>query len=204
MRLDDTPAARVLATGAPDLGRLVELRWPDGRWSILQTDSVPLVVSGEDAGMVLTTFADVTQRVVAQRELETERRVLDATLATVRAGVVGIDAHGRVTMTNRAFDELVGFRSRPGVPFAAIGGRIGLRPADADAGARFAPTRALAGDAVHDEAAHVVACDGTTKDVLLSATPLRLGDSIGGAVVTLHDVTALRRAAVRSEPKNGP
>lgn len=194
--LDDTPAARVLATGRPDLDRLIEMHWRDGRVTVNRVDAVPLITEDGSHDLVVTTFSDVTERIAAERELAAERQLLDATLATVRAGVVALDARGCVTLTNRAFDDLLGARAPFGAPFATLGRALRLGRADGRPGdpARLGPTLALAGEAIHDEAAQLVAADGTTRDVLLSATPLRLGDEVVGAVVTLHDVTALRRA----------
>ena len=108
---------------------------------------------------------------LARQEVERQRRFLDAILASLRVGVAACDETGRVTLTNAAMRELVGD------PLPA--GEVPL-------------LRALRGEQVRDAEALVVGPDGRRRLLQMDGQPIT--DPGAGAVVTVQDVTARRRA----------
>jgi signal transduction histidine kinase/PAS domain-containing protein len=108
---------------------------------------------------------------LARQEVERQRRFLDAILASLRVGVAACDASGRVTMINSAMRELVGDPLPTGeVPLL----------------------RVLRGEPVRDAEALVVGPDGRRRLLQMDGQPIT--DPGAGAVVTVQDVTARRRA----------
>jgi PAS domain S-box-containing protein len=75
---DETPPARVLAGQGPQLGVLLPCRRPDGSPSWFELNAAP-VLSPDDGKLlaVVTSFADVTERKLAQDELALHRHRLE-------------------------------------------------------------------------------------------------------------------------------
>ncbi|MGZ5846786.1 MAG: PAS-domain containing protein [Ramlibacter sp.] len=76
-------------------------RTTSGRVLEVATQKLP------DGGMV-RTFSDVTDYVLAQEALSDKTRALQLTLDNMSQGISAVDARGRVTMSNRRYQELLG------------------------------------------------------------------------------------------------
>lgn len=107
----------------------------DGRWLRVRETRMP------DGGRVML-MSDITARRDERRELNEQRRKLEAVLANIADGVSIVDATGRVVLVNDGFLRLYGFPAelgRPGTPLAsfvehrlAAGRRLPGEPADID------------------------------------------------------------------------
>jgi two-component system nitrogen regulation sensor histidine kinase NtrY len=126
-----------------------------------------------------------TQRselVEANRQLETRRQFMESVLSGVSAGVIGLDAEGRVNLPNRSASALlsVNVEERIGQPLAAI------LPEVADL---LAAARAKADGMV--EAQLNIQRGGRSRTLLARIACDRVAEAIVGFVVTFDDVTEL-------------
>ncbi|HEX6979241.1 MAG TPA: PAS domain-containing sensor histidine kinase [Alphaproteobacteria bacterium] len=123
--------------------------------------------------------------VEANRQIDDRRRFTEAVLSGVSAGVIGLDAEGRINLPNRSatvllsadLDRMIGRDFREVVPEMA-----GLFDA-----ARAAPDR-LAQDEV------VIQRDGRRRRLLVRITGERVSGGTIGFVVTFDDITELEAA----------
>jgi diguanylate cyclase (GGDEF)-like protein/PAS domain S-box-containing protein len=201
--ITDTPSIRALRSGHPEMGRLLEYRHTERSPIWVNVDAYPLhTMIGGSTSPVLLTITDISQRRNVERQLEQERQLLHATLASVHAGVLAIDQQGRVIEANHEFCRLVGATVTADMHLADIVNMYTLRHPDGrqlddEERPLFA---ALAGRVVVDEALLLARADGQVIHLIVSAAPIKTIDDHGGAVLTIHDVTELR--AAESELRN--
>src|SRR5205823_6280919 len=77
---------------------------------------VPTRSSEGDLGKLGETFNQMTQELRTQRDdivrardvIDSRRRFTEAVLAGASAGVIGVDAEGRITILNRSAERLIG------------------------------------------------------------------------------------------------
>jgi two-component system nitrogen regulation sensor histidine kinase NtrY len=148
---------------------------------------------GEDEVAVLSrAFNRMTSQVKAQRdaliaandETESRRRFIEAVLSGVSAGVIGLDAAGRVELVNAAAAAMLRLD-----PLDAQGRAL------ADAAPQLAGVleraRQSAGGFAQDEV-HLET-QGARRELLARVTP-KGADAAEGAVLTLDDLTELAQA----------
>jgi two-component system sensor histidine kinase/response regulator len=82
---------------------VIELK--DGR--LIERDSLPQVVDGEPVGRVWT-FRDVSERRVAEEDVEQAASLLRATLEATADGILVVDREGRIVSSNRKFAVMWG------------------------------------------------------------------------------------------------
>jgi diguanylate cyclase (GGDEF)-like protein/PAS domain S-box-containing protein len=208
---DDTPATRVRRTGQPERGRLLELRSPDAgsRWIeasavLVDDEGEPDAADAEDAQdeavarpvRVLTTFVDLTERVLAERRVEQERRLLHATFDSVHAGLMAVHGDGTIIEVNQRFRDLTRGPHQVGQKLADLTYEYSILDQDGVVLERDQQPigRALAGEHITDMTTKLVWPDGIELIVLASASPIYSADGTVGAVLTVHDVTELRAA----------
>ena len=83
---------------------------------------VPEVATGDELAGLSRAFNRMTGQLAAQRtelmdaysQIDERRRFTETVLAGVSAGVIGLDALGRIELPNRAADELLGRRPAGG------------------------------------------------------------------------------------------
>jgi diguanylate cyclase (GGDEF)-like protein/PAS domain S-box-containing protein len=157
-------------------------------------------VFGPSGAMELhLSMSDIGERIEAEVRLADERRLLAATLASVRAGVLAIDREGRVIEANAAFAGIVGFSPTLGEPVEQVVSRYRFLTVDQTSliDAERPLTRALLGEEATDVPCLLESADGILRHVIANAVPLDRDvddDGRGGAVLTLTDVTALHQA----------
>jgi PAS domain S-box-containing protein len=140
----------------------------------------------------------------AKEEAENERRRLEAVMEALPVGVAITDSKGGSVRANAAFENLWG-KPRPLVAdihdyhaYKAWWNETGkeLMPEE------WASVRAVQeGKAVVGQLLEIQCFDGTRKQVINSAAPIRdVAGEIGGAAVVIHDVSELRQTqeALRS------
>ncbi len=123
--------------------------------------------------------------VTANRETERRRQFTEAVLAGVSAGVIGIDASGRIDLANEAAGELLGLEG------VRLVGRPLVEVAPGFTSLVAGSARA-AGGIVRGEVRAVV--DGQQREFLARYAPRVPGRAREGHVLTFDDITALASA----------
>jgi diguanylate cyclase (GGDEF)-like protein/PAS domain S-box-containing protein len=149
-------------------------------------------VRTDDAGAavrVLGTSQDVSQRVAQQDALDQLARQREAILDAAGEGICGLDPDGLITFANPAAATMLG---------RTIGELGNSRLADfvrsADGGAEDPFAAALRdGVSTSDQSATFLRADDSTLAVDLLCNPIREGERVVGAVVTMKDATERRR-----------
>jgi PAS domain S-box-containing protein len=161
-----------------------------------------------DAGYANLYASDMTERIRLMEMVEAQRRIAEQSAAETRRhadelnaifsaladSVIVYDSEAKIRRVTPAAVNLFGFdptrlelrqlRSRLSTRYPD--GRP-LAPADAPS------ARALRGKTVTGERFLITTADGRDLNILASATPLRDGKRISGAVVVWHDVTERER-----------
>jgi GAF domain-containing protein len=116
-------------------------------------------------------------------------------LAAIRQPAFMLDAGGRVAAANDLAEGLAG-RPLAGLTAPEAAALLTCRRPDGTtlAPAELSSCRALRGEEVVEEPLVVTAADGRTLNVLATASPIREGDAIVGALVLWQDVTGRARA----------
>lgn len=131
----------------------------------------------------------------AQAQLERERGFFDAILESMADPVIACDATGNLNFFNRAARELSGVPASNRNPSRWGERYLFLRPDGRRLPLEELPLyRALHGELVHDFEMVLAPPDRSPIHVTASARPLSSGQERLGAVVVLHDVTAMRMA----------
>lgn len=128
-------------------------------------------------------------------QVEDERRRLGGTIEQLPEGVFVAAPDGRVLVANRALEELVGTRIRPGLGYREqLEGRVvwfeNGRPVPWQ---DLPPEAVRRGEAVRGRQLSVQRPDGSRRDVLVNALALRgAGGGLEETVVVTADITALK------------
>jgi PAS domain S-box-containing protein len=137
----------------------------------------------------------------AERRASQERAFLAAVLEAIEDGVVACDAEGRLTLFNRATRIFHGLP--PDIAPIQSGAEMHLYREDGQtllAKPEIPLFRALAGEQVRDARMVIAPRRGTARTVVASGRPLYDDDGQKlGAVVSMHDVTAVREAELARE-----
>jgi PAS domain S-box-containing protein len=138
---------------------------------------------------------EITDRILAEQALATERELLQAVLDNAQAGIAACDAQGRITLFNRVMQEFVGKPPR-GIALGAW--CAGLKLTTPEAPGPLAPEsfplcRALNGEPVQNFELLVGSLTGPARDLLVNGQPIADEDGVRqGAVMVAHDITARR------------
>lgn len=156
-----------------------------------------------DEVVALLAATDVTAAAEAacklarsEAALAAERRILEATLASVHAAILAIDVDRRVLHTNESFQVLINRPIQPGDHLDSVLTAYCLADETGDAvppDMRPLPV-ALRGERVIDQPLHLIRADGARFDIVASAHPIIDDGVVVGAVLTVHDVSRLREA----------
>ena len=106
---DNDPVTRTLGTGEAQRGILMwSRRRLKSAWIELSVHPLP-PGDGQPTGGVVCTLLDVTERCQAERELREARDRAERYLDMAGSIIVALDAECRVTMINRAGEQLLGY-----------------------------------------------------------------------------------------------
>jgi two-component system CheB/CheR fusion protein len=139
------------------------------------------------------------QEAAARAEAERRADELEALFASMVDSVLVYGEDRRIRAVNRAATELFGLDAR-GLTLAELVERVGIRSGDGGPLPvdRMPGARALDGAVVRAERMRIRTRSGD-RTVLVSASPLRRGESLRGAVVIYRDVTEQDRADAERE-----
>jgi PAS domain S-box-containing protein len=178
--------------------REFEWRSTSGRRTHLVSTSPWFPTGPDDPAAGMMVVRDITDRVQMERDLDRDRAFLMAVLDNLQDGVVALDSTGSSQLLNNAFRTMLGIDESTSTPQEQwLGSTFRLYDKDDEELGREAMPlhRAFGGEYVPCEAITVRLPDGTRRDLEATAAPIMVyGDSILGAVMTMHDVTAQREA----------
>ncbi len=151
---------------------------------------VPIRRSEGDLAQLGETFNKMTQELSTQHDdivrardvIDSRRRFTEAVLAGASAGVIGVNADGRITILNRSAERLIG---RP--ESEALGHKLAeVAPelADIFEGARHGNQRLV-------QRQVTVSRDGQERNFSVRVTSEQAAESEHGYVITIDDVTEL-------------
>ncbi|OLB64874.1 MAG: hypothetical protein AUI10_09245 [Actinobacteria bacterium 13_2_20CM_2_72_6] len=130
---------------------------------------------------------------LARHEVDRQRRFLDAILESLRVGVAACDETGRMTLSNAALRRLVGDPPPGADAVDWVRSLVVCHPGDGPLATDDVPLlRALRGERIRDAEVLVIAPDGHRR--LLCVDGQAITEPGAGAVVTVQDITAPRRA----------
>jgi two-component system nitrogen regulation sensor histidine kinase NtrY len=151
---------------------------------------VPIRRSEGDLANLGETFNKMTQELRTQRDdimrardlIDSRRRFTEAVLAGASAGVIGVDAEGRVSILNRSAEKLIGSAESDtlGRPLVEIVPEL----ADMLETARVGPPRLLQGQVT-------ISRNGRERNLSVRVTGEQSAESDHGYVITLDDITEL-------------
>lgn len=154
--------------------------------------------TAELASSVLELESEIAERKHVEQLLQREQEFLATVLDNLRAGVVACDADGRLTLFNQASRDLHGLPAAPVPPelwrdyydLYRLDGQTPLTPAEVPL------LRALRGEIIRDDEIVIAPKNGASRVVLVSGQAIRdRSGATEGAVVAMHDVTAIVQAA---------
>ena len=151
---------------------------------------VPVHRSEGDLAQLGETFNKMTQELRTQHDdivrardlIDSRRRFTEAVLAGASAGVIGVDADGRITILNRSAERLIGHTESEalGRPLAEIAPEL----AEIFAAARGGNQRLVQGQVAINR-------DGQERNFSVRVTSEQSPESEHGYVITLDDITEL-------------
>ena len=154
-----------------------------------------------DLAQLGETFNKMTQELRTQRDdivrardlIDSRRRFTEAVLAGASAGVIGVDAEGRISILNRSAEKLIGRAGADALGQPLDRGRAGA--------CRDFRRRAQPASSGWCRARSRSAASGRERNLSVRVTSEQSPDAEHGYVITLDDITELVR---RSAPRPGP
>ncbi len=151
---------------------------------------VPVYRSEGDLAHLGETFNKMTAELRTQHEdivrardlIDSRRRFTEAVLAGASAGVIGVNADGRITILNRSAERLIGRAES-----AALGRP--LREITPEIGEVFAAARSSNQRLIQRQIA--VSRDGQERNLSIRVTSEQAPESEHGYVITIDDITEL-------------
>jgi two-component system, NtrC family, nitrogen regulation sensor histidine kinase NtrY len=149
---------------------------------------VPIRRAEGDLAQLGETFNNMTQELRTQRDdivrardvIDSRRRFTEAVLAGASAGVIGIDAEGRISILNRSAERLIGHSATEalGCPLREVVPELSELVEAARSG-------------VQRQGQVTINRAGRERNLSVRVTSEQSGDSERGYVVTLDDITEL-------------
>jgi len=133
---------------------------------------------------------DITERKNAHDAIKRQAAELEAVVLSVAESILMLDGSGMVIVSNRAAVESLGFVPL-GITYQALLSRMGLRVESnlpvKDCDSPFAI--AQQGSKLMNMPYTIKDIRGGDRSIILSAAPVKTGDTVTGTVVAWHDVT---------------
>jgi two-component system cell cycle sensor histidine kinase/response regulator CckA len=185
---------QIFEVAGEEAGRLRELefwiRRPDGTRRYIQNRYSVSYEAGEPVGRYIVT-TDITERKLAEREVEERRMYLERVLAAAPDAIVTLDAEHRVVEWNSGATKLFGYSREE-----ALGQDLDLliNSSDALAEARDLTATVVAGKELAPTEMVRHCQDGTPVDVIASASPIVVDGKLVGVVAVYTDISERKRA----------
>jgi len=151
---------------------------------------VPVGRGEGDLGQLGETFNKMTQELRTQRDdlmrahdlIDSRRRFTEAVLSGASAGVIGVDAEGRVSILNRSAEKLIGRNEADtlGQPLTTVVPELAPLFSEAKTGVQ----RLAQGQVT-------ISRDGRERNLSVRVTTERSAEAETGFVITLDDITDL-------------
>lgn len=191
---ESLPPLGVLATGEPQGPMIVGMSSPavpDVRW--VEVSARPLLAPGEPgAAATVTSFRDVSERLVAERALRTSEERYQTMAQSVPVGIFHTDAGGGLVWANRAWTEITGLALEDSL---GNGWTRAVHPDDLPGVLEAWGAAAATGERYRREHRYVRS-DGELRWVVCRATELRDGQGrLLGRVGSVTDITDAKTAA---------
>ncbi len=165
------------------------LRHKAGRKVIVEAVEAPFASAGQIVGM--QGFArDVTERRIAEKNLQHRTAYLNALIVHNPLGIVVLDTENRVEMCNPAFEKIFQYKQADMIG-SDLDGLIGSTESRAELVGLTRRTQC--GEAVHSECIRYRK-DGTSVDVELHGLPLIVHEERVGSFAIYQDTTERNRA----------
>jgi signal transduction histidine kinase len=122
--------------------------------------------------------------------------VAEAILRSAPVGIVVCNSHGKITLVNAAAKQLAQVDPEGKMLYIApsIWGEMFDQNGKHVPGAQWPCVRALHGEVTTRMECHMVHHDGSTYDILFSASPIRFARESVGSINTLADITQCKRS----------
>ena len=151
---------------------------------------VPVGKSQGDIAQLGTTFNKMTQELRTQRDdivrardlIDSRRRFTEAVLSGASAGVIGIDATGKISILNRSAEKLIACSESAALGHAIV--EIVPELSEMVATARTSPQRLVQGQVT-------ITRGGRERIISVRVTGEQAASSEHGYVITLDDITEL-------------
>ena len=151
---------------------------------------VPVGKSQGDIAQLGTTFNKMTQELRTQRDdivrardlIDSRRRFTEAVLSGASAGVIGIDAAGKISILNRSAEKLIACSESAALGHAIV--EIVPELSEMVATARTSPQRLVQGQVT-------ITRGGRERIISVRVTGEQAASSEHGYVITLDDITEL-------------
>ncbi len=158
------------------------LSWMEGIATNLLTDP--------NVSAVVINLRDINERKLIEQTVDQEKAEDEALLASIGDGIVATDKDEKITLVNKAFEEMLGWREKE-----AVGKRtIEILKMQDDSGDKIAKTErplqmAIAKKRKITATHYLIRKDNTRFPALIVATPIILDGQIVGGIKVFHDVT---------------
>ncbi|MBT9162429.1 MAG: Sensor protein FixL [Dehalococcoidia bacterium] len=157
-------------------------------------DTLEMRVQERTADLARTNEAlrvEITERKRAERQVEEHREYLASVLRHAPDAIVSVDTSNRIVEWNPGAERLLGY-SRDEAQGKNIDDLI-ARP-DVEEQFRFFTSEALSGKGMPPTEVVHYRENGEPVNVIVSTSPIMIGDQVGGVVVIYTDITQRKRA----------
>jgi two-component system nitrogen regulation sensor histidine kinase NtrY len=151
---------------------------------------VPVRAAEGDLGHLGETFNKMTQELRTQRDdlmrahdvIDSRRRFTEAVLAGASAGVIGVDAEGKISILNRSAEKLIGRTEADvlGKPLTDVVPELGALFGEARSGVQRLSQGQMS-----------ITRDGRERNLSVRVTTEQSAEAEHGYVITLDDITDL-------------
>ncbi len=195
--LAEWPCQLALQSGQPQHHQQIGIHLPDGHLRWLQVNAEPLFTD-EPAALygVVATFSDITANRAATREIDQQRRTLEAILEQTPVAVMVFSPSGSILLANQEAESLLG--DFPSTPLEELG--RAYQAFISGSNTPYPPTqmplvRALQGESCSADDMEIRRSDGSRIRLQITAAPiLDQQGKISASVVAFQDITERKRA----------
>ena len=188
---EDHPAMITLRTGKAVDNTMMNIRVGAGKRAIISINSRSILNSHQEVIGAVATFTDITERKQAENiqkqlslQLQQQAHQLQLVMESVPEGVLVIDLHGRILLTNPAATQNLAILA-DGAKIGDILHKLGDEP--------------LSSLFVHPQTGLRRQLDWQQRNFELNAKPLKDSGKLSGWVIVIHDATEEKEIQQRAQ-----